>query len=213
MDDDFRNRLEAIVARNPAVDDPADDDRNWMIRRAAERCDRLIPAEYRSADPIHPDVRGWATAFRTGMDTRRSLLLLGPVGAGKTYEAYGALRIAVTVARPIRWEAGTAADILDALRPRPGTDTKNTFRRYAGAHLLLLDDLGVARPSEWTEETTFRLLDHRYRHHLPTIATTNLAPADLTVALGERIVSRIAQTHTRVVLKGPDRRREPGGEK
>ena len=206
MDPDFKARLDALAARGTAAD-PAADDHGWMLQRARERCERLIPAEYRTAEPTHPDVIEWARTFRAGADLRQGLLLLGPVGVGKTWEAYGALKNAVTAVRPIRWEAESAADLIDALRPRPGTDSSILFRRYASAHLLLLDDLGIAKSSEWVEELTFRLVDYRYRQGLATIATSNLSPADLAAILGERVVSRFAQRYTRVVLKGHDRRR------
>lgn len=73
--------------------------------------------------------------------------------------------------------------------------------------LLLLDDLGAAKTSEWTEELTYRLINHRYEHMLPTLITTNLPTAELRTALGDRVASRLAEMTERVILTGPDRRR------
>ncbi len=73
--------------------------------------------------------------------------------------------------------------------------------------LLLVDDLGAAKTSEWTEELTYRLVNHRYEHLLPTVFTTNLTIRDLRDALGDRIASRLAQMTERVTLTGADRRR------
>ncbi|CCA55383.1 putative DNA replication protein, partial [Streptomyces venezuelae ATCC 10712] len=85
--------------------------------------------------------------------------------------------------------------------------------------LLLLDDLGSAKATEWTEEVTYRLVNERYNACRPTIYTSNL-PAravldeqgrplgpDLTTALGERIVSRLSEDTTVVAMTGTDRRR------
>lgn len=73
--------------------------------------------------------------------------------------------------------------------------------------MLLLDDLGAAKTSEWTAELTYRLINHRYEHLRPTLITTNLPTADLRTTLGDRIASRLAEMTQRVILTGPDRRR------
>ncbi len=79
--------------------------------------------------------------------------------------------------------------------------------RYRHAGVLLLDDLGTAKGSEWVEEVTYRLVTHRYDAMRPTIHVTNLGPDELRDVLGDRIASRLSETCTRVVLSGPDRRR------
>ena len=42
-----------------------------------------------------------------------------------------------------------------------------------------VDDLGAAKPSEWTEEINYRLVNHRYEHMLPTIFTSNVPAREL----------------------------------
>ncbi|SCE89597.1 DNA replication protein DnaC [Streptomyces sp. LcepLS] len=42
---------------------------------------------------------------------------------------------------------------------------------------------------------------------LPTLITTNLPTAELRIALGDRVTSRLAEMTERVILTGPDRRR------
>ena len=54
---------------------------------------------------------------------------------------------------------------------------------------------------------TYRLINHRYEHMLPTLITTNLPTAELRTALGDRVASRLAEMTERVILTGPDRRR------
>ncbi len=100
------------------------------------------------------------------------------------------------------------------LRPK-GSDrgAEEELRRLARVPLLVLDDLGSAKASEWTEEVTYRLINERYNACRPTIYTSNLpatAPGqqpDLASVLGERIVSRLSEDTTVIAMTGHDRRR------
>jgi DNA replication protein DnaC len=86
-------------------------------------------------------------------------------------------------------------------------DSEEEFRRYATARLLVIDDLGAAKGSEWVEEINYRLINHRYEHKMPTLITSNLLPKELGAALGERVTSRLVEMADRVVIEGTDRRR------
>lgn len=176
-----------------------------------------IPERYRDAIVTEPGVIDWvrgvvgaAASGRTPnpvVVTGPSLLLLGPTGTGKTHQACGALRALSLSGVACRWQLATAADIYAELRPRHRVDAEAEFNRYAKAGLLVVDDLGAAKSSEWTEEVNYRLINHRYAHRLPTLITSNVPPKDLGSALGERVASRLIEMTTRVVLKGEDRRR------
>ncbi len=185
------------------------------IRRANER----IPFIYRQATADHPDVKAWADRLVTAtreqtagrivptVGRHRSLLLLGPTGVGKTYQAFGALRYLAPTGVRLAWTATSSADLYAALRPRAGVDSETEFRRFAHARLLVLDDLGAAKSSEWTEEINFRLVNHRYENQLPTILTSNVLPKELSDRVGDRVASRLIEMCDRVVIQGADRRR------
>ena len=198
-------RLEEIIRRNPVPTDPDEDDFAWKLARANELCDERFPARYVDAEADHDQVATWVREYRASARRARSLLLSGPTGTGKTHQAYGALRAAVSQQKPIRWYAISTADLYAKLRGH--VDVEAELRPYLTCSLLLLDDLGAARSTEWVEEITYRLIDGRYRECRPSIFTTNLPTAELKAALGDRIASRLAETCTRVVLSGPDRRR------
>lgn len=174
-----------------------------------------IPEHYRDAETDVHDVQVWVgrllriAARRQVPNILRgpSLLLLGPVGTGKTHQAYGAIRALALSGARCSWLATTCADMYGRLRPRHRVDTETEFRTFADARLLLLDDLGAAKTSEWTEEVIYRLINHRYEHEMPTLITSNVGPRELASALGERVASRLAEMTERVVLTGPDRRR------
>jgi DNA replication protein DnaC len=182
----------------------------------------VVPFHYRSAVSSLPQLRVWidmlvadakqAQAERgapiAAVNIGPSLLLLGSTGVGKTHEAYGAMRELAVTGVSARWAVTTAADLYAALRPRHGVDSEAEFDRYRGARLLLIDDLGADRkPTEFTEEVNFRLINHRYENHLPTLITSNVGPAELAGRLGDRVTSRLAEMCERVPMKGNDRRR------
>ncbi|MEU6029708.1 ATP-binding protein [Streptomyces tauricus] len=187
---------------------------------ALELADRRIPARYRGALADHPQITAWAAqiaragrpgpAGAPGISEGGSLLIVGPTGTGKTHQAYGAIRTLLHRGVRLRWEATTSADLHARLRPssRTGHDSERELQALARCPLLLLDDLGAAKASEWTEELTYRLINHRYEHLLPTLITTNLPTAELRTTLGDRVASRLAEMTERVILTGPDRRRE-----
>ncbi|MFF4340543.1 ATP-binding protein [Kitasatospora sp. NPDC001540] len=176
-----------------------------------------MPPRYRDAVADHPLVLAWtrqvaaqATAPSTG--ARRqvtcgpSLLMAGVTGAGKTHHAYGALRVLVRAGLGVRWRATAAADLYAELRPGTTTDAERVLAAYSRVPLLLLDDLGAAKASEFVEEQTYRLINHRYNAVLPTLITTNLQIRDLKAYLGDRFTSRLAEMTTRVEFEPVDRR-------
>lgn len=181
---------------------------------ALKRWETATPPRYRRADATLPAIQAWADRVATDPETAGSLLLTGTTGTGKTHQAYGALRrIAAAGPRTYEIRALTAADMNGLLRvngsPR---GVEEELRRLCQIPLLLLDDLGSAKATEWTEETTYRLVNERYNACRPTIYTSNLparstAGPDLASALGERIVSRLSEDTTVIAMTGPDRRR------
>ncbi|MGW7053081.1 ATP-binding protein [Streptomyces sp. NPDC054887] len=183
---------------------------DWALKRWIT----ATPYRYQNATATHPDVRAWADRAATTPKQAGFLLLTGPFGTGKTHEAYGALR-RIAEAGPERYEviALTAPDMYALLRPK-GSDNGPEFevKRLMRAPLLLIDDLGTEKISEFTEEATYRLLNSRYNECLPLIITSNLPTQcadgpDLVDKLGERITSRLAQMTTVVEINGHDRRR------
>lgn len=181
-----------------------------------------VPFHYRTAVSSLPQLRAWIDGLvadaRQEQEDRGSviasvvhgpsLLLLGATGVGKTYEAYGAMRELAVSGVYAQWQVTTAADLYAALRPRHGIDSEAEFRKYRNARLLLVDDLGAERkPTEFTEEINFRLINWRYENHLPTLFTSNVNPAELNNRLGDRVTSRLAEMCQRVAMKGTDRRR------
>lgn len=204
-------RLEGINRENAAT----------HKAKLAEACDRRFPRRFRDAKADNPSVLEWVENYLANPAEAKGLLLFGATGTGKTHQAYGALRLIGTHTKSYRqhkgdpfdrwtetyWDAFTMADLNASMRPGGDRDPENTLMRNRAMDLLLIDDLAAARTSEWVEEHLYRLINGRYEDMRPTMFTTNLDPAALRDALGDRMASRLAESCVRVVLDGPDRRR------
>ncbi|MFE9391646.1 ATP-binding protein [Streptomyces sp. NPDC006784] len=208
--------LGPLDADEPTPDEPGHPEYHRRQRRdfALKRWQTAAPYRYRDATTTHPQVIAWADRAVKDLRDAGFLLLTGPFGTGKTHNAYGALR-RIAEAGPDRYEiiALTAPDMYALLRPG-GSDRggEAELKRLTRVPLLLLDDLGTEKISEWTEEATYRLLNERYNECRPMIITSNLPPhdpngPDLVAKLGERITSRLAQMTTVIPMNGNDRRR------
>jgi len=142
---------------------------------------------------------------------RPGLLLAGDTGTGKTHLAVAALKAIID-----KGHQGIFFDyqnLLDRIRSSydktSGSSDKETYRSAMDAEVLLLDDLGSHRVTDWVEDTVTSIVTYRCNHRKPLIATTNLSPDDtgsiayttpggsdvhrksLREAIGERARSRL----------------------
>lgn len=121
------------------------------------------------------DLRTWQ------QDGRRSLLLVGAVGLGKTGLAIALLLDAIRAGRSgqyvvapsflarIRATYGGAAD---------GVDELAVLDSLIGTDVLVLDDLGKVRLSDWGQEKLYTVVNERVVAERPTIVTSNLDTED-----------------------------------
>ena len=152
-------------------------------------------------DDMPAEVAQWCDLAVAG-ERRSSLLLMGPTGTGKTYTALAVMMrlFEVTHLAP---RVVTATNMFTSLMPGGGA----TVDRYTtSTQLLVLDDLGASKITGWREETLLEVIDHRYRHRLPTIVTTNLPGDEMAEVLGDRVVSRLRGMCDTVVFRNKDRR-------
>lgn len=120
------------------------------------------------------------------------------------------VRECVTAARPFLWQ--NVADLIVGLREdmdKPMDDKSwgarvELMRVTQG--VLVLDDLGREKVSDWTGETIYALVNRRYESLLPTIVTTNLTGAELAASPYWPVMSRLAENGALIRIDAPDRR-------
>ena len=182
------------------------------------RLGAFIPPRFLAAIEVPAQVEAWA---KRGTEAQ-GLYLAGQVGTGKTHAAWNAVghwclttKIMPFTPRTQGIEGWSTVgptviftrmtDLLDDLRP--GDYSRQRVRDCQNAKLLVLDDIGAEKASEWTQERLYSVIDHRYANCLPLIVTSNLPPAKLAEQTGERAASRLAEMCEVVAMTGTDRRR------
>lgn len=188
----------------PGGETPEDRDLRLRIqaRNRSARYRRQLPPAFAGAriGDIDPEPRrimlDWLASHS------RTLVIAGRVGVGKSYAAYALATHAMETGVEIA--AWTVPDLLAALAPEGDPDALRVSRRVP---LLLLDDLGVEKSSDWRVEQITGLADARTRAGLRQIVTTNAGYPELAERYGERVMSRLTGGAVAVKLTGPDRRR------
>lgn len=138
----------------------------------------------------------------------QTLVLFSPrPGNGKSHAAYAVGRHAVEHGAVT--EGWSVPDMLAALRPasREVDHDVDLMERLMEADLLLLDDLGKEKDTDWTREQMHRLIDGRLREGRRQIVTTNLADEALTARYSESLVDRLVADAVILEFTGPSRRK------
>ncbi len=160
--------------------------------------------------------RRFADAFPV---VQKGLMLIGPPGIGKTHIAVAALHQVIqrTGARGLYYDTrALLRDIRSTYNPVLHMAEMDVIRPVMEAELLVLDDLGAERLTDWVEETMSLIVNTRYNERRPTIFTSNYEDIpdegemnSLLVRVGFRLHSRLREMCEFLEYDGPDYRNLP----
>lgn len=204
----------STTAREAVLCDCTEENRDERLMAAAR-----IPKRYQHCDfdnfevdnyagqGFGPSGEGWdqslkqarlvVQAFSREYPTGESgLLLMGPCGAGKTHLAVAVLRSLIE-----RGHTGLFYDYRDLLKqiqasynPASQTAEAAVLDPVLRTEVLLLDDLGASKPSDWALETVGHILNTRYNEKRVTLITTNYLDGPGRLEAGDTV--RAARTDT-----------------
>lgn len=199
----------------------------WHAVVAAKNlADARIPSKFEKAelDTYTPDTDSQRDALRLARKfvemfpaERKGLVFHGPTGVGKTHLAAGLLK-AVIRQKGARGYFFQTTELLRLVREtysRSGDETEmEVLRPVLEADVLVLDDLGVEKTSEWVHETLGLVINARYNARRATIVTSNLADIvdeghrdyinSFLYQLGGRTRSRMLEMCDWVEVQGAD---------
>jgi len=180
-----------------------------MVEHAEKSLAATLPRRFRDASTDNPAVIAWVERAVEDLTAVPSLLLVGPVGTGKTHQAIGAMRGLVmaraALGKPITFMSTSHPTFNERLRVKKDDTHSQVLPEALAVDVLVIDDLGAGIATPWTADTLFRLIDGRWSECRPLICTTNLSPAQLR-EMDDRVASRLADG-MKVALLGGDWRR------
>lgn len=154
-------------------------------------------------------IRRYIDNFNTALNENVGLSLWGDVGTGKTF--YAAVIANALIEKGYRVKMTSVSRIVNSLGEVFGEERNRYIDAMNRCDLLILDDFGVERTSEYVLEIVYAVVDGRYKAGKPMIVTTNLTKDEMASEESElrlrRVYDRIGEMCVPVLVKGTSRRK------
>ena len=181
---------------------------------------RFLTCAFDNFEPLCPSLH------RALMNTRKfvdeyplvdvGLLFLGRCGVGKTHLAVSALKELMSKGIPGLFYdfRDLLKEIQDSYNPNTHTSELKILAPILDAEILILDELGASKPTEWVQETITHIINKRYNDKKVTIFTSNYLDMPigssydetLTDRVGVRLRSRLHEMCRLIMMEGDDYR-------
>ena len=182
---------------------------------------RYSACHFNSYTPSDPSqVKGLRLAMQFATEypaVERGLLFIGAVGVGKTHLAVSILKgLTERGFTCLFYEFGSLLkEIQDSYNSNTKTSELAVLAPVFNADVLVLDELGASKPTDWVRDTMAHIINTRYNDKKATIFTTNY-PDDrrnereetLEDRIGVRLRSRLFEMCTTIEVQGNDYRRK-----
>ena len=169
---------------------------SWIPRRGAERCFELA--------------KEYADNFDEHARRGDGLLLMGEPGNGKTHLAAAIVNHLVLRGKTCVFRSVPALlkRLQETYREGSRVTESEVLAVLQDADLLVLDDLGAEKVTEWAESTLYFIVDERYRWKKPLVVTTNCDLEVLEERIGTRTIDRLLEMCALVENRASSYRRE-----
>lgn len=148
-------------------------------------------------------------------ETDKGLFITGTYGVGKTYLASCIANEIIQNKNTVVF--GTLIQLLDYIKDTykdSAVSDKEYLNLYSSVDLLIIDDLGKEKPTEWVLEKLFLIVNNRYNNYLPIVITTNYNRNQLrerlcvnkNYSMVDSIISRLYEMCGGIEIKDEDHR-------